>query len=1165
MKKIRYFCLFLLSLNFGQSALAQELNNLRILKFLPASDTLLLDSLSVIPGSFMLLRGDVPIPNDQYYINEFSSRFLWKPNSLNDSIVSDTLTMIFRVYPIAFTQPKFLRDRKVLDRKDQKSTDPFYTERPSEQNTNLFGLDGLSRSGSISRGLSIGNNQDAVVNSSLNLQIAGKIAGNIEIMAAITDENIPVQAEGNTQQLQEFDRVFIQLNNDKHKLIAGDYDVRNPDGYFLRYFKKSQGGLYSYTEAYQREGKSPLIVSGGLGAAVSRGKFARNVINGIESNQGPYRLRGAENELFIVVMSNSERVFIDGIQLDRGQDRDYIIDYNTAEVTFTTRRLINKDMRIVIEFQYADRNYARTLLTGFASVKSENIQAGINLYSEQDSKNQPLQQDLSAEDKAILAAAGDSLNQAFSNSGDSVAFNVNEILYARIDSTVSAVLYQGIYLYSSNPDSAFYRVSFSNLGTGNGDYIAVDGVTNGRIYRWVAPVNGLSQGSYAPKLLLVSPKQRQMATAYVNYAFSKKTRMGVELAASKDDINRFATKDKANDDGVAAKFFIEHRQALRKADSTGWDVVATLNTEMNDEKFRFVEVYRNVEFSRDWNTGSIASFDKEIQSNMSLGLSHAQKGDLRYGFRNLFRGNTYRGFMHTLNGNVRPGKWTAKWDASLLNSTGPAFQSDFLRHRDEITRSFGTWIPGIRFEQEKNVQRIESNDSLLANSFHFRIADVFFSRPDSVKLSVKGGFTRREDDGIRGKDFVHVTTADMANFGIGWNKNQKQRISLLLNYRNLKVIDTTYTTVKPEESATARLDYTLTAGNGAISFNTFYEGGTGREPRRLYSFVQVTPGTGAYSWNDYNGDGVPQLNEFEIAIFADQANYIRIFSTTDEYVKVFFNQFNAVLNFNPAAFFTNKPKPFWAKFSLLSSLRFDNRITANGGLDAWNPFPRSIPDTVLLSTQSNSRHTLFFDRSSSKFAADISWQDQQTRQLLASGLETRGQEASSTTIRWNMTQWLGLQEKIEISKKSSKADAFSSRNFEIDGIESDMKLNFQPGSTYRFTFSYRYKEKENVQVEGFGEKAILNDFGVEWRYNSIKKGLINAKFNIVNIQYNGDANTSIAFEMLEGLKEGQNLTWGFSIQRNLGSGLQLSINYEGRKPAGTKVIHTGGAQVRAFF
>ncbi|MBL0098549.1 MAG: hypothetical protein IPP46_20255 [Bacteroidetes bacterium] len=81
----------------------------------------------------------------------------------------------------------------------------------------------------------------------------------------------------------------------------------------------------------------------------------------------------------------------------------------------------------------------------------------------------------------------------------------------------------------------------------------------------------------------------------------------------------------------------------------------------------------------------------------------------------------------------------------------------------------------------------------------------------------------------------------------------------------------------------------------------------------------------------------------------------------------------------------------------------------------------------------------------------------------------------------------------------------------------------------------------------------------------MKKGLLTTRFNLVKISYNAESNTSIAFEMLEGLKEGTNLTWGVNIQRNLGSSLQLSINYEGRKPAGLKTIHTGGAQVRAYF
>ena len=117
------------------------------------------------------------------------------------------------------------------------------------------------------------------------------ISDNLKLSASISDANIPIQPEGNTNKLQEFDQVYIQVSNDQFKLITGDFWLSKPSGYFMNYKKRGQGMSAEFL-GKTTQGDHWYTQNS---VALSKGKFNRQVIQGIEANQGPYRLRGAEN------------------------------------------------------------------------------------------------------------------------------------------------------------------------------------------------------------------------------------------------------------------------------------------------------------------------------------------------------------------------------------------------------------------------------------------------------------------------------------------------------------------------------------------------------------------------------------------------------------------------------------------------------------------------------------------------------------------------------------------------------------------------------------------------------------------------------------------------------------------------------------------------------
>ena len=164
-------------------------------------------------------------------------------------------------------------------------------------------------------------------------------------------------------------------------------------------------------------------------------------------------------------------------------------------------------------------------------------------------------------------------------------------------------------------------------------------------------------------------------------------------------------------------------------------------------------------------------------------------------------------------------------------------------------------------------------------------------------------------------------------------KNQHHQFRWNITYRKLDILNSAVTTQKADQSLLGRGEYQVNEWRGLLTGNLLYEAGSGQEQKRDYAFLEVPAGRGEYTWIDYNNDGVQQLNEFEVALFQDQAKYIKIFTPTNQFIKANYNTFNYSININPRAVIDTRKagsiQQFIGKLNLQSSLQIAKKEIAS--------------------------------------------------------------------------------------------------------------------------------------------------------------------------------------------------------------------------------------------
>ena len=1147
---MKFILCFLFSLSF-LFCYSQNQNDLLVTRTYKTKDTITIDSVSINANFFELKTKNNQTIDSTYYRVNFATSTLQflKP------IEEDSVIISYQKYPDFITKTYKQFDTNIIVENSEGANKLIQLSKPNITNT-FTPFDGLTTTGSISRGVTIGNNQNSVLNSELDLQIIGKLNDKVSLRASIQDANIPLQESGYSQRLDEFDQVFLELFSDQWSIRAGDIDLQNDNSYFANFSKRVQG-LQVKANLGSDSNPTNVFASG----ALVRGQFTNYQFTAQEGNQGPYKLQGPSGELFVLIVSGSETVYVNGIALKRGENEDYIIDYNAGEIIFNPTFPVTSEMRISIDFQYSERNYSRIVAFAGGNHSGEKLTIGASVYSENDAKNNPLQQNLSEDQVTILSQAGADPLLMVAPSEVEETYNENRILYRK-----ELVNGNPIYIFSNNPNDTLYNVTFTLVGENNGDYILSTSNTITNIYEYIAPINGIKQGNYAPVVQLDAPTLLQIAVVNANYNPNKNTSINFELAASKNDLNLFSTIDDNNNNGFANKLNVT--QNIIKNDSL-WSVKTIADLDYIQQDFKTIQRLYQPEFNRDWNlsqnTTQLQNSNLGNQALLSTGFEvfHPKKGFTNYTFQHLNYSGTFNGNKHNLSTNLKLKKLRFVSQTSYLKSNGLENSSKFIRTYNKALYSLKKQWIGAGFSSEENKERVKQTQAFTDLTQRFSAYQVFTGVGDSTNIFAEVGYKFRVNDSVQNQKLTRVNTSNTYYLNSRLIKTQNTDVSLYVNYRTLDFEDET---INKENSLNSRLLFNKKIAKNGIIWNTAFETNSGALPQQDFTYVQVESGQGAYTWIDYNNNNIQELEEFEIAQFTDQGDYIRVLLPNQIYIKTHQNRLSQNVTLNPIQWInsTSKIRQVISKFYNQTSYLIDRKIKRNGNNFDLNPFKKD--ETNQLGLNQNFRNILIFNRGKQHFTTSYTYLNTKSKNTLSFGFIEN--KLNSHQINFNhkiANSWL-VTLTSTLENQFSESENFTSKNFDVDATILNPKLSYLLNDNVQFDVFYQLTNKDNTINNE--ESLKQQKYGLSFAFspkNNAQSGAISAEFNVFKNDFTGNANSPVAYQLLEGLQPGKNFTWTLLAQKKLTKFLDLNLNYFGRKTETSNTIHTGSVQLKAYF
>lgn len=1066
---------------------------------------------NIFKNTLRIYLDDEPFETDSLARIDYSEGVLFfKESLLAGTKLNISYEYLFYELPDYFRLRKLSLDKRPLQPPPKAGDAKVETSRgrDEESRDRQFQL-----SGSKSVSVTAGNLEDLDLDQTLSLRLSGEPVEGVRLTGALSDEARP-EVGGISSSLEDIDAVWLKLESKHVNSQLGDLNYKNRWGDIARFDKRLKGVDLNLST-------DPVSARATLSGL--KGKYRTVSISPREGVNGPYVLRDDNNQR-VALVGGSERVYLDGRLLTSGASNDYVIDYARAEITFTPRITLSSRSRLIVDYEYLDQSYRRSMNSVEITFKpfGEKLKLSSGYLDYSDDSDRPVDFSPSDSDLLLLRNAGDDRELAVRDGATRVEDGMGDYV-KKTDSGGN------IYYEYAGIDQGNYDVRFTRVESGQGEYI----YRGGGNYLYMGP----GQGNYLPLQYLPLPKLNRAAFGRIEATPGRWVDIDTRIALSEHDKNSLSSLDDNNNDG----FYADTKISLSPLDSlSSRDLISSLRTNLGyrveDAEFSLPGRLRQIERERKWGLPADTIYERaeEFEINQNIELFNCAGLDIDWG--------TFNDHQQ-----AEAERYKLAVSMSLVQRLRISFirddrSSDLLKQnksgrlytdRAEVKYGIDDLVLSLGWEDEFD-DRPDLADTIAGIRF-----DKYTARAQYDKIALQ--FSQREQSSRKPSPRNNYTdrTLESKLEKILFDGGLSIKVDLAgrhLDYQHDDLSDLS----EIKTSSSLRIEFPARLGNASLSYRLNRQ----QVSRLAKNFIKVAEGQGNYRLEDsvYVPDPLGDYIAVDEFLGADQVGLKsdRSLSLDLDLLK---------LLGNPELFRRMRSETV---FNLKEEGDLSYRLNL---LYLW-PSWRIYPDYRLFSDYQLRQY--FRVHSKSGWQITLGYEEN----LQNDRIHDRAGEKHTRLYIGRMATAVsaGIDLRVEYNHKREKEN--SGYFGQADFVENDFKseFNFCCLHNVRLRVSPRYLVDKSDSDD---LNAVLVGAKIEPSWELSKKGRLQFDFSYYNVSEKD--NRQIPYQFAAGNRPGDNYRWGASLKINYNQSITSQLTYRADRIAGLSTRHKLTVSMRATF